>query len=520
MSGEPSDPRLSPEAGPELSGNPEKAENYSLDEMVAALKGRDREKDGEGELVTREDGTTVRRVRKRKRRSQQPEKAKAEKKARKMIFLQLAGLLTLGLLLGGYFAYVFIRFNSSSFAANVEKNVTELVGAETKLDRLSVTPTGATAKNLTMEWGAGSFIKRLRLVDLKADTRLSDFVKVRLRGVDVGARQGELLLQNPTEAVMELPEIDPKAHAHAFELYYCQSLAVLFGEDPFARIKGTDAAFRHLNNSGYQVILNRGELELAGWSVLPISNATFTFRPGAVELAQLKLADPEGRGGEATLSGTVPLDRESEYQLFLTATDYPLENLLGKDLEAILGGRFTTSQGVVKGTVSEKEPTSIVVPFDAHEVSMSKLPMWTALDELFPDEGFLSPEFPDAATAVFQWSPSGVGVRSLKLRNASRLKLDGDIAVDRKGLLVGNLVLSINRGILGKQPLFTDNPGLETNSEDTGFARINIKLGGTVQAPTDNFREVLGMDLQGARPESQVDGFEDLFNELTEDPAE
>ena len=58
--------------------------NYSVDEMMERLRRGEREKQSseDGELVTREDGTQVMRVRRRKRRSKQPE-AEARKKTKR-----------------------------------------------------------------------------------------------------------------------------------------------------------------------------------------------------------------------------------------------------------------------------------------------------------------------------------------------------------------------------------------------------------------------------------------------------
>jgi len=71
-------------------------ESYTLDQMMERLKERGNE---EGELVTRADGTQALKVKKRKRRSEQPHK-EAAKRQQKIRLFQL-GLVFFSLLWAG-----------------------------------------------------------------------------------------------------------------------------------------------------------------------------------------------------------------------------------------------------------------------------------------------------------------------------------------------------------------------------------------------------------------------------------
>lgn len=71
---------------PDSNSDPEK---YSIDEMLDRLKNHG---DGEGELVTRADGTNALKVRKRKRRTDQTrDKLKAQNQ--RMQLIQIAGFI-------------------------------------------------------------------------------------------------------------------------------------------------------------------------------------------------------------------------------------------------------------------------------------------------------------------------------------------------------------------------------------------------------------------------------------------
>ena len=61
-----------------VSSDAEK-DSYTLDEMMKALRDGERERESTSEVVTRSDGSVVHRVKRRKRRSDQPEKTKSER---------------------------------------------------------------------------------------------------------------------------------------------------------------------------------------------------------------------------------------------------------------------------------------------------------------------------------------------------------------------------------------------------------------------------------------------------------
>jgi len=89
--------------------------------------------------------------------------------------------------------------------------------------------------------------------------------------------------------------------------------------------------------------------------------------------------------------------------------------------------------------------------------------------------------------------------------------------VTHEGQLSGAMRLYISRGLVNSSPI----PGLRgldgfSRIDNSGYAVVDIELGGTTELPTDTFRKVTGIDgstgWQGgtAQPE-----FDDLFKELT-----
>ena len=73
--------------------------NYSVDEMMDRLREGGREDSAERELVTREDGSQVIRVKKRKRRTKQKKEEEAKRRKRMAVARTLA-LIALPLVVG------------------------------------------------------------------------------------------------------------------------------------------------------------------------------------------------------------------------------------------------------------------------------------------------------------------------------------------------------------------------------------------------------------------------------------
>ncbi len=86
-----------------VSSDAEK-DSYTLDEMMKALRDGEREREPTSEVVTRSDGSVVHRVKRRKRRSGQPEKTKSERtipeKKKKRFLLKLVVCRSLVLFVG------------------------------------------------------------------------------------------------------------------------------------------------------------------------------------------------------------------------------------------------------------------------------------------------------------------------------------------------------------------------------------------------------------------------------------
>src|SRR5690349_9775051 len=94
-------------------------ENYSIDDMMDRLRSRgEGGSEGDAQLVTREDGTQVYRVKKRKRRSHQPKKEKEQRQKRFRV-LQVVLAVGLVILVAAAFFASLVILNSSAYRDSI-----------------------------------------------------------------------------------------------------------------------------------------------------------------------------------------------------------------------------------------------------------------------------------------------------------------------------------------------------------------------------------------------------------------
>ena len=171
-------------------------EKYSIDEMMNRLRSRgEGDSNGEPQLVTRDDGTQVMRVRKRKRRSRQPHK-EAEAKQRKRRLFLAAGItiLLVASALGGV-AWVFY-LNSKGYCEGLEEKISAWTGAEVKTMQFRSTPVSVGATRIELNWPEDQPAASLLLNGVQGDVKLASYFGDQLSGEQItAANGGELVLR-------------------------------------------------------------------------------------------------------------------------------------------------------------------------------------------------------------------------------------------------------------------------------------------------------------------------------------
>ncbi len=497
-------------------------DQYSLDEMMKALREKERAKEEKGEVVTRSDGSVARKVKRRRRRSDQPEKPSPEKEKKNLLFkviLVACGLFALFLI--GFF--LLLNHNSKGYQEKLEKIASDWTGAEVRLQGYKRLPFSVNVRAATFDWPANSYLRELSVSRVDGDAKFSSFLGARPGGLQIGGTNGKLVMGMPT-ATGELGQtFEEEDFPFTFDQYYCQALDVVFGESKQIGLRGVSASLRHIPNDGSQLTMDQGSLVLKGWEAFPISSGLMRFQDGAIDLKSLSLDSPESDDSLFTsnfkISGLIPLAAGEKAHLKTETGQFSFSALAGKKLSRFFNGAVIESDGDIFYTIGEEELDELMIRFSADQIKIINFPFLANMAELFPDRQLEEMKFDSglsgsAITGVLRARPEGIAIENLEMAQKGNLRFRGGMIISKAGKIAGKVELSINRVFVASNELLA-NSSLLRGSEKTGYIKVSFRLGGTIKNPTDTFRSELG--LEGTLPDFQQQpriGDEDLWDEL------
>ena len=499
---------LPPERERESLSPEEKKEQYNLDEIMKALRDKEREKEERGEVVTRADGTIARKVKRRHRRSEQPQKVDAPQKERKRLLFKvvIAATLMLALCLSGLF--LILMQNSKGHREKLEQQASGWTGAKVEFKGLKRMPFSCTMQEAIFEWDQSSMVKSLKLRKVSGDVQFRNYLGLRPSGVQIGGMTGEMVVGLPfgkSESDQSLAEAD---FPFDFDQYFCESLDVSFGQTAPIGFAGAGVSFGYIGEEGYQMTLDQGSFQLNGWNDFPIANGLMRIKEGVLNVKALSLEHPTAEGtilaSVLDLSGKVPLKRGEKAILEIKTEEFPLEVLLGKRLALFFSGTTIASTGKVFFTVGNDYIDEIKVDFTATKAKMARLPFLANLHTLFPEHNLDLLEFSEGISkapimGTLRLRPEGVAIEGLEMALKGKVKLRGSMVIGKSGAIGGGFDLWINRFFLSSQPRFKNSP-LIVGAEATGFVKVNFKVKGTIEEPDDTFLEAIGIDSGSVRP--------------------
>ncbi|MGB2402622.1 MAG: hypothetical protein ACPIA7_04355, partial [Akkermansiaceae bacterium] len=366
-------------------------DHYSVDEMMERLKHHKSREDKQhgmkdGELITRSDGTQVIKVRKRKRRSQQ-----APKEAHPQFKWAAIGIVAgLALLLLVFTIFIITKFNGASFKGKTEISITKVLKANlTKLSQLRVTPISATADEINIVWGDDSFFHKAAFSAIKTDIKATSFFSDSWYGDEMLSEKGVIQLQIPNKNKPQ--NIENKSSRYRFQSYRCEALDVILGSyDHPPSVQGMHATLQELPNTQYQIAFNKGIITIPHWPELNISSGIATLRSSNAEL-EARIKANKDHKGEIIVKGVVYKDREQPIVLDVKSVNYPLADLLGKDLGQIVSGEINSDMGALTYNPQKKGLSGItfVMPFNSEQLHLQKLPMLNDLRALTDKSHYL-----------------------------------------------------------------------------------------------------------------------------------
>jgi hypothetical protein len=141
---------------------PEK-EQYSLDEMMKALRDKERAKEAKGEVVTRSDGTIARKVKRRRRRSEQASENHPEREKKRLLVKVVIGA-SLILVLFLTVLFLILMQNSKGHRDKLAERASEWSGAEVEFKGLKRMPFSVSMKEADFTWDQNNFVRNLSLM--------------------------------------------------------------------------------------------------------------------------------------------------------------------------------------------------------------------------------------------------------------------------------------------------------------------------------------------------------------------
>lgn len=478
---------------------PSEPEKYSIDEMMDRLKANPSEDPTKGELVTRSDGSQAIRVRKRKRRSTQPQKERAVRDRRvRIVQISAAFLLVLvaALVVGAGIIYA----NSKPFRDKLVDNIARTSGATPDLQTFRMNPQTSNSGGLTLTWPTGNVLDTLKLRTLVAEISPASFLGKTFFGDDVTISESSLRIRLPQPGAklraVPAPSGPPPIH---FKHYRTSNFSLeLAGQDTTVlRLARSEASFSMDTVNGTpRLSLFRGDLGIPGWPKFRLDRAFVEMRGKEIEIIDMGLHDESDDSGSLNLSGTIsPYQPNLVSNLAISLHAFPLSGLLGPTFGNLISGRIDTEPSAKSNYLSFKathdsEP-AMEIAFASSAgsgIEIRRFPFLVTLSQMLDEDAWYEkPLFDSDAKGVIHHQNGNTSLRDLNLQSKGRMTLRGDLAMTGNQALSGNLRVGLPESMIPKSSALRK---MLSPAED-GFRWISLKISGTTAAPVDNFQDLI-----------------------------
>lgn len=501
---------------------PNEPEKFSIDEIIDRLKNPPNEEPlREGELVTREDGSQAIRVRKRKRRSHQPQRAEL-KHQRRIRMIQVSAVLVVMLMAVFAFGSAIIYANSAPFREKIMRMIGTSSGAQVKLEQFRVNPARAVAGQVILTWPEGNVMRELAVKGASAEISPSSFFGKSLVGEEITSSQGilSLAVPKPGEPLCATPSVEGQKQIR-FNRYAIPKLQIRLGDpaQPLGMIQDSEGSFQPDNANGRpQLLLARGAITFRGWPKIRLDRSHIEFRSGQIDIIGMRLLHESDNRGTMELDGTVsPYAADRQSVLAVRLESFLLSGIAGSEMERLVSGRVnsvaTPKSNTLSFACSSEPATTLAVSFrntSSWPMEIHGFPFLANLARAMEDNWFEHPVFEIDATGALLRTDSAVTLKELDLQNKDRMAVRGRLTATSDRQLSGELRIGIAAAMVRTAP---DRrlDALAGPLED-GYRWLTLKIGGTPQAPTDDFLKLL--EAAGSKPAAAAPGIPN-FEELT-----
>ena len=519
----------------------------------------------DGELVTRADGSQAIRVRKRKRRSHQPDKNRRLRRRRMHVF-QLAGSLILVALfvLGSGLALVYA--NSGFFRKGLMEKITAATGSKVKLEQFRMNPRSANAALIELEWPQSELMKKILARGLVATVSPQSFLGGRMTGDEVVAQQAIVWLGAPDrEGRSKIGTKDIPTSQIQFARLAANKCDVIFGDplSPMVSLKDSEVSYfpsveepvvledlldndsvgfldegksissmadnrgdlsdraHHFPGSGASIprlLANRGELAIKDWPKLQVDRGQLEFVDGMVKVLGLRLRSEKESRGTLEFSGKVsPYAVDHASRLSVAANNFPLEEIAGAELGKIFSGGIESdpiapSELLLGG--GREAIASMSLSFRCapnSSLALHGLPFLKILSNVLNDDWFEQPVFTGDVIGTLRREGAGVSITDLDLQSRERMAVRGSIRYGRERAYAGVLEIGIAPTVIKASG--SRRMDLMFGPPEGNFRWVSLKVSGTAASPADDFEAKYDAAARGAtgeKPAGKVPSFEEL----------
>lgn len=500
-------------------------ENYSIDDMMDRLRSRgEGGSEGDAQLVTREDGTQVYRVKKRKRRSHQPKKEKEQRQKRFRV-LQVVLAVGLVILVAAAFFASLVILNSSAYRDSILAKVRSSTGAEPKISGLRVTPVSANADSLELVWPEDSMLESLRMGAIDCGLTFTKLLGGKWQGSEMYSAQGGTLVLKPFNG--KVPQITKSQTELPFRFgYRASKFNVRMGDEklPAFAVKGSEASWEvhdaFASSSNLQ--LEGGTLTVAGWGEFRLNLASLQFEPQGMRIGNIQIVPSGAEKGEIKITNPkeLPLKIEGEdAQLRVEVSNIALKDLLGPTFGTWLSTTVETVEGGEPGQLRtntlDQRGVSWRIPFRAIAAASSEaegLPMFEVLAEEMKENWYLKPHFDVEAKGVAIRDGTFSAVEDLALQARGRLGIEGKIKASATGILEGEFQVGLPTSAVSG-----GSPALRAvfNRRGGEFSWAKVRISGTTAKPADDLQVQLKSATTTVAPASGgANALENTFDDL------
>lgn len=500
-----------------MSGAPSEPEKYTIDEMMDRLKNTSSGNPEDGELVTRADGSQAIRVRKRKRRSNQPHKEDAQRTRRSRI-VQVSAALVLVFVAAFAVGAAVIYANSSPFRQGLEQKIVAASGADIELVQFRMNPKTANAGHINLKWPQGNVLETLSTRGISAEIFPASFFGKSMSGEEVSVQEATLSLRIPKagEPALTTPSVEALSPIR-FSHYRFPQFNLVIGDPtaPDIRLIKSEASFNPRSVNGRpQLNLYQGQLAITGWPKLRVDRGFLEFRGDETDIVGLRMLhvtpeDQVDERGSLEVSGTItPYKPDQQSTLEVKLKSFELSGLTGPALGKLVSGK-TDSVSSTKSNYLTFYPTGSPSPeldiaFESTAgsgITTQGLPFLFALSQLLDDEWFATPLFESNAKGFIHREKGTVSLRGLDFQSKGRIALRGNLSLTKNQTLSGTLQVGVAEAMIASAPKnHLGALNVMFGAPKEGFRWLEVDVSGPASAPEDSFKDLYAAANGAARP--------------------